>query len=143
MARIASVSVCVARVFRSSNVSRDAAGKARDYCLVKVAAADGTEGIGFATQAVRRGISSVAVEELLALLLIGKESTRLKGCGRNCIERPSCTAAPVVSCVASAFCDIALWDLNARQVGWPLHQFLCGSCVDGAVPAWAQAAATI
>lgn len=33
--------------------------------------------------------------------------------------------------------DTALWDLNARSVGLPLHQYL-GSVVDDRVPAYAS-----
>src|SRR3954471_6389892 len=81
MARIESVSVCVARVplenatsFATRTVS------ARDYCLVKVRSAEALEGIGFCYVGSAGGrIAQVAVEELLAPRLIGQESLRVEG----------------------------------------------------------------
>ncbi|MGH9357390.1 MAG: mandelate racemase/muconate lactonizing enzyme family protein, partial [Terriglobia bacterium] len=81
MPRIASVSVCVARVpldrvtsFATRTVS------ARDYCLVKVRSTGEVEGIGFCYAGSAAGnITKVAVEELLAPKLVGEESTRVEG----------------------------------------------------------------
>lgn len=139
MARIASVSVCVARVPLDRVTSfATRVVKARDYCLVKVAAADGTEGIGFCYAGSSAGnIVRVAVEELLAPLLIGKESTRVEGLWEELYREAILHGRAGSVMRGLSILDIALWDLNARQVGWPLHQFL-GSCVDGAVPAYAS-----
>src|ERR1700693_1393548 len=81
MPEIQRISVCVARVpldnvtsFATRTVS------ARDYCLVKVRSTAGVEGIGFCYVGSAGGnIARVAVEELLAPKLIGKDSLRVEG----------------------------------------------------------------
>src|SRR6202011_4615486 len=79
--RIVSVSVCSARVpldrvtsFATRTV------KARDYCLVKVHSTGGAEGIGYCYAGSTAGsIVRSAVQDLLAPMLIGDESTRIEG----------------------------------------------------------------
>src|SRR5215510_13685840 len=81
MPRISSISVCVVRVpldrvtsFATRTV------KAREYCLVKVRSGDGAEGIGFCYAGTAGGnLVQAAVQELLAPLLLGQESTRVEG----------------------------------------------------------------
>src|SRR3990172_8355195 len=80
MPKIQSVSVCVARL-ALDNVTSFATRtvSARDYCLVKVRSTTGIEGIGFCYVGSAGGnIAKVAVEELLAPKLVGKDSSRVE-----------------------------------------------------------------
>src|SRR5512139_2831866 len=81
MPKIQSVSTCVVRI-ALDNVTSFATRtvSARDYCLVKVRATDGIEGVGFCYVGSAGGnIARAAVEELLAKKLIGQESLRVEG----------------------------------------------------------------
>ena len=97
MPRIESVSVCAAAVsldrvtsFSTRTVST------RHYGLVKVRSSDGVEGIGFCYVGSAAGeLLRVAVEQLLAPVLVGKTRMRSKHCGRRCIRRRCCRVVPV------------------------------------------------
>ncbi len=118
MPQIASVSVCVVRVpldrvtsFATRTV------KTRDYCLVKIQSTTGVEGIGFCYVGTGGGaIARVAVEELLAPILVGQYPTRIEGLWREMygevlLQGPS-------------------WQRNARDqcIG---HRALGFECTDG------------
>lgn len=139
MPQIASVAVCIARVpleRATSFATRTVV--ARDYCLVKVTSSDGVEGIGFCYAGSTAGnIVRVAVEELLAPMLIGQESTRIEGLWeemyKNAILQGRCGSVMR----ALSILDVALWDLNARAAGLPLYRYL-GSWTNDRVPAYAS-----
>src|SRR5215813_1085146 len=139
MPRISSISVCVVRVpldrvtsFATRTV------KAREYCLVKVRSRDGAEGIGFCYAGTAGGnLVQAAVQELLAPLLLGQESTRVEGLWeemhREVLLQGRCGSVMR----AISILDIALWDLNARTVKLPLYRYLgCWSAEK--VPAYAS-----
>ena len=94
MPKIESVSVAVARVpldrptsFSTRTVSE------RHFCLVKVRSVGGVEGIGFCYVGSAAGaIAKVAVEQLLAPVLLGQESRRSEACGRD-VPRSAAGAA--------------------------------------------------
>ena len=139
MSRIASVSVCVARVpldrvtsFATRTV------RARDYCLVKVRSADGIEGIGFCYAGSTAGhIARVAVEELLTPKLIGEESTRVEGLWEAMYREAVLQGRAGSVMRAISILDTALWDLNARAAGLPLYRYL-GCWAEDRVPAYAS-----
>ena len=139
MARIESVSVCVARVplatvtsFATRTVS------ARDYCLVKVRSSDGVEGIGFCYVGSAGGrIAQVAVEELLAPMLIGQDSLRVEGLWQTMYQESLLQGRSGSVMRAISILDTALWDLNARSAKLPLYKYL-GAYVDDRVPAYAS-----
>jgi L-alanine-DL-glutamate epimerase-like enolase superfamily enzyme len=139
MARIESVSVCVARVpldnvtsFATRTVS------ARDYCLVKVRSAEGLEGIGFCYAGSAGGrIAQVAVEELLGPRLIGQESLRVEGLWHEMYQESLLQGRSGSVMRAISILDTALWDLNARTAELPLYQYL-GAYVVDRVPAYAS-----
>jgi L-alanine-DL-glutamate epimerase-like enolase superfamily enzyme len=139
MARIESVSVCVARVpldtvtsFATRTVS------ARDYCLVKVRSADGVEGIGFCYVGSAGGrIAQVAIEELLGPMLIGEESLRVEGLWQKMYQESLLQGRSGTVMRAISILDTALWDLNARTAKLPLYQYL-GAYVVDRVPAYAS-----
>ncbi|MDB5904804.1 MAG: racemase [Betaproteobacteria bacterium] len=139
MALIESISVCVARVpletvtsFATRTVS------ARDYCLVKVRSRDGVEGIGFCYVGSAGGrIAQVAVEELLAPMLIGQDSLRVEGLWQTMYQESLLQGRSGSVMRALSILDTALWDLNARTAKLPLYQYL-GAYVADRVPAYAS-----
>lgn len=139
MAKIQSVSVCVARVplehvtsFATRTVS------ARDYCLVKVRSTEGIEGIGFCYVGSAGGnIARVAVEELFAPKLIGQDSLRSEGLWQEMYQESLLQGRSGAVMRGISILDTALWDLNARAAKLPLYQYL-GAFVTDAVPAYAS-----
>jgi L-alanine-DL-glutamate epimerase-like enolase superfamily enzyme len=139
MARIESVSVCVARVpldtvtsFATRTVS------ARDYCLVKVRSTDGVEGIAFCYVGSAGGrIGQIAVEELLAPRLIGQDSLRVEGLWQEMYQESLLQGRSGSAMRGISILDTALWDLNARTAKLPLHLYL-GAMVSERVPAYAS-----
>ena len=110
----------------------------RHYCLVKVRAQDGNEGIGFCYAGSAGGdIAKIAVEQLLAPKLIGQNSHRSEGLWMEMYNDSILQGRSGAVMRGISILDTALWDLNARSVGLPLHQYL-GSVVDDRVPAYAS-----
>src|SRR5579859_825675 len=81
MAKIHSISVAAERVpldHVTSFATRTV--KAREYCLVKIRSNEGIEGIGFCyVGTAGANIARIAVQELLAPLLLGQDSMRVEG----------------------------------------------------------------
>lgn len=139
MPRIESISVCTAVVpldrvtsFSTRVVSR------REYGLVKIRSSDGVEGIGFCYVGSAGGeLMRVAVEQLLAPVLMGRDSYAVEGlwqamCQESLLQGRAGTVMRAISVL-----DTALWDLNARTHGVPLHKYL-GAVELGTVPAYAS-----
>ena len=139
MARIESVSVCIARVPLDNPVQFSTRTvTAREYCLVKIRSSDGVEGLGYCYAVNTSGrLLQVAVTDLLAPLLIGQESLRVEGLWREMYQEALLQGRAGAVLRALSAIDIALWDLNARSVGLPLHQYLGGNLADK-VPAYAS-----
>jgi len=110
----------------------------RHYCIVKVRGEDGNEGIGFCYVGSAGGdIAKIAVEQLLAPKLIGQNSHRSEGLWMEMYNESILQGRAGAVMRAISILDTALWDLNARAAGLPLHQYL-GSVVDDRVPAYAS-----
>ena len=126
MAKIESVSVAVARVpldrvtsFSTRTVSE------RHYCIVKVRSSDGLEGVGFCYAGSKAGeIVKVAVEKLLAPVLIGQDSLRSEGLWNEMYQESLLQGRSGSVMRALSILDNAIWDLNARTAGLPLHDYL-------------------
>jgi L-alanine-DL-glutamate epimerase-like enolase superfamily enzyme len=139
MVRISSISVCVVRVpldrvtsFATRTV------RAREYCLVKVRSTDGVEGIGFCYAGTAGGnIARVAVEELFTPMLLGQDSQRVEGLWDEMYRESILHGRAGTVMRALSILDIALWDLNARTAGLPLHRYL-GCWTTDRVPAYAS-----
>lgn len=139
MPRIASVSVCSVRVplDRVTSFSTRIVNS-RDYCLVKIRSTADVEGIGFCYVGTKGGdIARIAVEELLAPMLIGQDSTRVEGLWEEMYREAMLHGRAGSVMRAISVLDIALWDLNARSVALPLHQYL-GHWAKDSVPAYAS-----
>lgn len=139
MARIESVSVCIARVPLPTPVqlaNRDVT--AREYCLIRIRSLDGAEGIGYCYAMNSSGVLlQHAVTDLLAPVLVGQESHRVEGLWEAMYRESLLLGRAGAVMRALSALDIALWDLNARRAGTPLFRYL-GAAVDDRVPAYAS-----
>ena len=139
MPRVESIATCVAVVpldrvtsFATRTVSK------REYGLVKVRSSDGVEGIGFCYVGSAGGeLLRVAVEQLLAPILIGQDSYAVEGLwqamyGESLLQGRSGTVMRAISIL-----DTALWDLNSRTHSVPIHKYL-GAVELDTVPAYAS-----
>jgi L-alanine-DL-glutamate epimerase-like enolase superfamily enzyme len=138
-ARIESVRTCVARVpldVETSFATRRVT--ARDYCLVRVSAGDGIEGIGFCYAGSTGGsIVAAAVRDLLAPVLIGQDPHRVEGLWQEMYQQALLHGRTGSVMRALSILDIALWDRNARACQLPLWRML-GSVTTESVPAYAS-----
>jgi L-alanine-DL-glutamate epimerase-like enolase superfamily enzyme len=139
MAIIESVSVCIARVPLDNPVQFSTRTvNAREYCLVKIRSQQGEEGVGYCYAVNTSGrLLQVAVTDLLAPLLIGQDSCRVEGLWSEMYQEALLQGRTGAVMRALSAIDIALWDLNARSVGLPLHKYL-GAVVTDKVPAYAS-----
>lgn len=139
MARIESVSVCIARVPLDNAVTFSTRTvTAREYCLVKVRSVDGVEGIGYCYAVNTSGrLLSVAVTDLLGPCVVGQESLRVEGLWQEMYAEALLQGRIGAVMRALSAIDIAIWDLNARTAKLPLYQYL-GAVVDDRVPAYAS-----
>lgn len=136
---IQSIEVCVARIpldkitYLSSRTVVD-----RHYGLVKIRSSDGVEGIGFCYVGSAAGeIFRVAVEQLLAPVLLGKDSLAVEGLWKEMYQEALLQGRMGTVMRALSALDIALWDLNARSAKLPLHKYL-GAVETETVPAYAS-----
>ena len=126
MAQISSIAVCVVRVSLDRVTSfATRTVRAREYCLVKVRSSEGAEGIGFCYAGTAGGkLVHIAVQELLAPVLLGQESTRIEGLWdemyREVLLQGRCGSVMR----AISIVDTALWDLNARTAKLPLYRYM-------------------
>jgi L-alanine-DL-glutamate epimerase-like enolase superfamily enzyme len=138
MATIEAISVTTCRVpldtvtsFATRTVS------ARDYGLVKIRAG-GMEGVGFCYAGSSGGaLVAHAVEQLLAPILIGRDSLLVEGLWQRMFEETLLHGRAGSVMRAISIVDCALWDLNARAAKLPLFKYL-GATVEDAVPAYAS-----
>jgi L-alanine-DL-glutamate epimerase-like enolase superfamily enzyme len=111
---------------------------ARHYGLVKVRSSDGVEGIGFCYVGSAAGkLFHVAVEELFARVLLGKDSSCVEGLWTSMYQEALLQGRMGTVMRALSALDTALWDLNARSAKLPLHKFL-GAVELDSVPAYAS-----
>jgi L-alanine-DL-glutamate epimerase-like enolase superfamily enzyme len=97
----------------------------RHFCLVKVRSTEGVEGIGFCYVGSKAGdIAKVAVEQLLAPVLIGQDSLRSEGLWQEMYQEGLLQGRSGSVMRAISILDTAIWDLNARSAKLPLHDYL-------------------
>jgi L-alanine-DL-glutamate epimerase-like enolase superfamily enzyme len=110
----------------------------RHYGLVKIRSDDGVEGIGFCYVGSAAGaIFTTAVEQLLAPILIGKDSYAVEALWSAMYQESLLQGRYGTVMRAISALDTALWDLNARKSGLPLHKYL-GAFELESVPAYAS-----
>lgn len=139
MPKIASVAVVAARIPLDNVTSLSSRTvNHRDYGLVKVRSTDGVEGIGFCYVGSGGGeILPVAVEHLLARVLIGRDSHEIEALWAQMYQEALLQGRAGTVMRAISILDTALWDLNARSAGLPLHRYLGAARLDR-VPAYAS-----
>jgi L-alanine-DL-glutamate epimerase-like enolase superfamily enzyme len=123
---IQSIEVCAARVpldkvtrFSNRTVAE------RHYGLVRLRTSSGAQGIGFCYVGSAAGeLFRVAVEQLLAPVLIGKDSHAVESLWQQMYQEALLQGRMGTVMRAISALDIALWDLNARTAGLPLHKYL-------------------
>jgi L-alanine-DL-glutamate epimerase-like enolase superfamily enzyme len=136
---IQSIEFCAAAVpldkvtsFASRTVS------ARHYGLVRVHSSEGAEGIGFCYVGHNGGaIFSAAVQQLLGPVLLGMDSHSVEGLWVAMYQEALLHGRAGTVMRALSALDTALWDLNARSAGLPLHRYL-GTVELESVPAYAS-----
>ena len=139
MPKIQSIDVCSVCVpldkvtsFSNRTVS------ARHYGLVKVRSSGGVEGIGFCYVGSAGGaLFTIAVEQLLAQVLIGKDSSAVESLWQTMYQETLLQGRAGVVMRALSALDTAMWDLNARSCALPLHHYL-GAAQLSSVPAYAS-----
>lgn len=139
MPKIVSIDVCAAAVpldkvtsFSNRSVST------RHYGLVKVRTDDGIEGIGFCyVGSAAGGIFSAAVQELLAPVLLGKDTHAVEALWRDMYQESLLQGRQGTVLRAISALDTAIWDINARAAKLPLHRYL-GAVELESVPAYAS-----
>jgi len=110
----------------------------RDYGLVKIAADNGVQGIGFCYVGTRGGeLLPLAVEKLLAPLLIGRDAMDVEALWSELYQEVLLQGRAGIVMRALSILDTALWDLNARSANLPLHKYL-GACQPDSVAAYAS-----
>jgi L-alanine-DL-glutamate epimerase-like enolase superfamily enzyme len=110
----------------------------RHYGLVRVRSTDGAEGIGFCYVGNAGGaIFEAVVESLLGPVLLGRDSHQVEGLWREMYQHALLQGRAGTVMRAVSALDIALWDLNARSAGLPLHR-LMGAVELQSVPAYAS-----
>jgi len=103
-----------------------------------VRSTDGVEGIGFCYVGTAGGnIAQAAVEELLAPIVVGQDSSRVEGLWEEMYRETLLHGRAGTVMRAISMLDIALWDLNARAAGLPLCRYL-GCWAAEKVPAYAS-----
>ena len=111
---------------------------ARHYGLVKIRSQEGLEGIGFCyVGSAGGGIFAAAVEQLLAPVLIGQDSCAVEALWAAMYQESLLQGRSGTVMRALSALDTALWDLNARACGLPLHKYL-GAFELESVPAYAS-----
>jgi L-alanine-DL-glutamate epimerase-like enolase superfamily enzyme len=110
----------------------------RHYGLVKVHSAEGQTGIGFCyVGSSAGGLFTAAVEQLLAPVLLGQDSHAVEGLWARMYQEALLQGRAGTVMRAISALDTALWDLNARSAGLPLHRYL-GAYELESVPAYAS-----
>ena len=133
LSKITSVSVTAARVPLSQvTYFSNRAVTHRDYGLVKIASDSGAEGIGFCYVGTRGGeLLPLAVTKLLAPLLIGRDPLDVEALWSELYQEVLLQGRAGIVMRALSILDTALWDLNARAAGLPLHKYMGASKTDG------------
>jgi L-alanine-DL-glutamate epimerase-like enolase superfamily enzyme len=133
LSKITSVSVTAARVPLSQvTYFSNRAVTNRDYGLVKIASDSGAEGIGFCYVGTRGGeLLPLAVAKLLAPLLIGRDPLDVEALWSELYQEVLLQGRAGIVMRALSILDTALWDLNARAAGLPLHKYMGASKTDG------------
>lgn len=108
----------------------------RDTVVVKVRSEDGLVGWGEAHHGRAPGSVAHLVNTTLAHLVTGMDATDVVGVWNRVYKMQlSSHGMGAAAAIGLSGIDMALWDLRAKAVGWPLYRLLGGS--SRAIPAYA------
>jgi L-alanine-DL-glutamate epimerase-like enolase superfamily enzyme len=96
--------------------------------IVRITDADGAVGTGYSYTIGTGGPSVMALlERTLAPALIGREAQEIERIWRDLLFLTHATSVGVLTAIALAAIDTALWDLRCRKLGLPLHLLAGGA----------------
>ncbi|WP_399881021.1 mandelate racemase/muconate lactonizing enzyme family protein [Streptomyces sp. BBFR51] len=99
----------------------------QETILVRLATADGTEGTGYAYTIGTGGTSVLALlRDHLLPLLAGKDARNVEGLWQELFALTRATTTGVITSLALAAVDTALWDLRCKRAGEPLWRLAGG-----------------
>jgi L-alanine-DL-glutamate epimerase-like enolase superfamily enzyme len=106
--------------------------------LIKLRADNGAEGIGFCYIGSSAGrIFNEIVAAILAPVVLGRESNEVESIWSSMYQESLLQGRAGVVMRAISAIDIAIWDMNARTSGLPLHRYL-GAAASNSVLAYAS-----
>ena len=96
--------------------------KSQETPIVKITDADGALGLGYSYTIGDGGPSVMKlIERTLAPKLIGREASEIEMLWRDLMFSTHATTVGPITALALAAIDTALWDLQAKRLGLPLH----------------------
>ena len=108
----------------------------RDTVVVKVTTEAGIVGYGESHHGRAPGTVAHLVNTTLRALVSGFDATDVNGVWARIYQRQlGSHGMGAATCLAMSGIDMALWDIRAKAVGWPLYRLLGGAA--RAVPAYA------
>ena len=98
----------------------------RNWVFVKIETDEGLHGIGEASLGGRNTAVIEVLQTHLKPLLVGQNATRIEHIWQDIFVGTGWRGGPVLQS-ALAGVDIALWDLNGKALGVPVHRLLGGA----------------
>ncbi len=99
----------------------------QETLLVTIYDSDGASGSGYAYTIGTGGASVMALlQYTLTPILIGKDADRIESIWRDLLFTTHATTVGVITSLAMAAIDIALWDMKCKKAGQPLWKFAGG-----------------
>ena len=134
MARIARVEVLmVDLVPKVKRVDAIQSFVSQETPIVRITDADGVTGTGYSYTIGTGGHSVIELlKRTLVPAIVGREANEIEKLWRDLLFLTHATTTGAITSIALAAIDTALWDLQARKLGLPLH-ILAGGAQD-AIP---------
>ncbi len=134
MARIARVEVLmVDLVPKVKRVDAIQSFVSQETPIVRITDADGVTGTGYSYTIGTGGHSVIELlKRTLVPAIVGREANEIEKIWRDLLFLTHATTTGAITSIALAAIDTALWDLQARKLGLPLH-ILAGGAQD-AIP---------
>ncbi len=108
----------------------------RDAVIVKVRTESGIIGYGESHAGRAPGAVAALINTTLRTLVVGMDATDVVGVWNRIYSRQLASHGMGAGCsLAMSGLDMALWDIRAKAVGWPLYKLLGGA--QRSIPAYA------
>ena len=102
----------------------------RNFVTLRIETEDGLHGLGDATLNGREKAVVAYLEEHVIPCLIGRDARRIEDCWQYLYKGAYWRRGPVTM-TAIAAVDMALWDIQGKAAGMPVHQLLGGASREG------------